>query len=61
VIFVGNAALAGRLFEAEDAAARIRKLYPHLRSSYLRLIFRVRKTEHLGKVNAMVDRIGLPE
>src|ERR1700730_8494511 len=43
VIFVGNAAFAGRLSEAEDAAARIRKLYPHLRGSYLRLIFRARK------------------
>jgi tetratricopeptide (TPR) repeat protein len=61
VTFVGLTNFAGRISEAWDAAARIRTLYPTLRSSQLKMIFRVRKPEHQAKLAEMISQIGLPE
>jgi Tfp pilus assembly protein PilF len=60
-VYVGNAAAAGRLTEAQDAAVRLRELYPLLRKSHLRQIFAVRRPQHKALVEQMIEYVGLSE
>jgi TolB-like protein/class 3 adenylate cyclase len=61
ILFVGNAALAGRLTEARETATRIKALYPSLRTSHLRMFFSVKKLEQQEKTETLIREIGLPE
>ena len=60
-ILTGSALFGGKLAEAEETVARIKQLFPHLRSSQLRRAYRVRKPEHMAIVERMIARISLPE
>ncbi|MFY9956236.1 adenylate/guanylate cyclase domain-containing protein [Bradyrhizobium sp.] len=59
IIFVGNARRAGREDDAKNGAARIRKLFPTLRGSDVRLMLRARKPEHRSLIEELIDDVGL--
>jgi TolB-like protein/class 3 adenylate cyclase len=56
-----NASASGRALEAKDAVERLKAAHPDLRASYVKQVYRVGKPELQGMVNAMIDRLGLPE
>jgi adenylate cyclase len=60
-ILTGSALFGGKLAEAEETVARIKLLFPHLRSSQLRQVYRVRKPEQMAIVERTIAGIGLPE
>ena len=60
-ILTGNALFGGHTAEAEASADRIKQLFPHFRSSQLRQVYRVRKSEHMAIVERTIAGIGLPE
>jgi len=60
-VLTGSASLAGQSTEASNAIARIKRHHPQLRSSQLRLAFRVRRPAHMAIVEHTIRQIGLPE
>jgi adenylate cyclase len=46
---------------AAEVGDRIRALYPHLRSSYVRRFYYVRSAKHQAMVEENIARLGLPE
>ena len=56
-----NASASGRPDEASDAAKRLKSAHPDLRASFVKQIYRVGKPELQAIVNAMIDRLGLPD
>ena len=58
----GNASLLKQMDEARGAGDRVRAIFPSLRASEVRkTLVRSRKPEHLARLNAAVDALGLPE
>jgi len=59
IMLVGNARRSGRKADAENAAARIQMIAPKLRVSDLRLMLRVKKTEHRDLIEELIGDLGL--
>ena len=57
----GNTYFSGRLAEAEATVALIKLHHSHLRSSHLRLAYRVRRPADMEAVERIIAFISLPE
>lgn len=61
LILTGSASFSGKSAEANDAIARIKKIYPHMRSSHMRRAYRVRRPCDMAVVERVIALVGLPD
>ena len=60
-ILTGSTSLAGKAAEANDAVVRFKKAFPHMRSSFMRRAYRVRRPSDMAVVERVIGLLGLPD